>query len=431
MKLERHLLFIARGTEIGGERRVWDTLIGGLSSRGYVVHCAVLGSGTDAAQDWGAAGALVTEFDTGRPLTAPVSKALFGKTSSLSKRAIQQLRLVGALTELARQSQVSRIVVQSTLELPMAALVARKCDIPVFWMMPQAVSDKHPMDINRRTYALLGRRANLVALANSHYTLGTLGDHAFPKKVVHLGVDTHAFSPVKQDHDAVTAIRATFGEAASDGVFGLFARLVPQKGLGVLVEALGVLAADGLRPNILVCGGPLDSEYVASVKSRSKRLGVDSQLRFEGPVGNVALYYAACDVVLSAYLGAEGFGLSVVEAMAMQTPVLAHRAGGPGETVVDGQTGWLIDRPNPDSFARGLRRALADRHLWADMGTDARMHVLRYFSEDKMLDRLEDVWSASSYSNSTSSSPLPRAPEDSQSRDPRPTQGQGSGQPPT
>ncbi|MZQ91246.1 glycosyltransferase [Frigidibacter albus] len=394
MTQQKRLLFIASGTEGYGVRRVWDSLVGGLTARGYTVQVALLTSGAGGAQDWRAMGAEITQIAPGASLQN-AGEARWGKAAALGSRALTQFRMIGRLTALARQIAAERIVIQSPLEVPMAALVARRCGIPLYWMMPNGVSDTYPLDINRRLYALLGRHANLTALANSRYTLGTLGTlgaRAVQAQVVHLGIDVQAFAPERWDPAATAELRRSAGLRGEGAVLGLFARLVPSKGLGVLVEALGLLATEGQRPEVLICGGPLDSDFASSVMSRAQELGVRKQLFFQGPIRDIGPWYAASDIILNTRLDPEPFGLSVIEGMAMAKPILAHQAGGPAETVLDGQTGWLITSPDPASFATALRRALADRPRWSEMGQAARAHVALQFSEERMLDRLEAVW---------------------------------------
>jgi glycosyltransferase involved in cell wall biosynthesis len=60
--------------------------------------------------------------------------------------------------------------------------------------------------------------------------------------------------------------------------------------------------------------------------------------------------------------------------------VLVHVRGGPGETVIDGQTGWHIARADVPGIAEGIVRMLDDRSKWKSMGAASRMHAVRLFS---------------------------------------------------
>ena len=83
---------------------------------------------------------------------------------------------------------------------------------------------------------------------------------------------------------------------------------------------------------------------------------------------------------MNSRLGAEPYGLTIVEAMLMQRPVLAYATGGPSETIEDERTGWLIQSPSVTAYQEGIKRALAARSEWAEMGCYARDRALRLFS---------------------------------------------------
>jgi len=67
--------------------------------------------------------------------------------------------------------------------------------------------------------------------------------------------------------------------------------------------------------------------------------------------------------------------------------VLAHALGGPAETVLDGETGWHTPGASVDDFAAGIRRALAERDRWAQMGARAREIALQRYAIDGYVDR--------------------------------------------
>lgn len=87
---------------------------------------------------------------------------------------------------------------------------------------------------------------------------------------------------------------------------------------------------------------------------------------------------AALTVVSSRY---ETFSMTVVEAMAAGSPLIASRAGGIKEIVSDGRTGLLFDAEDSDGLADQIERLLADRELAAQLGTAARAQVIAHYSE--------------------------------------------------
>src|SRR6266536_1259610 len=141
--------------------------------------------------------------------------------------------------------------------------------------------------------------------------------------------------------------------------------LQPRKDPAVAVEALALLG-DGAPRLVLV--GP-DKGGRADAERAAERHGVAGLVEFRGhvPQEELAELYrgAACLVFPSRY---EGFGLPVLEAMASGTPVVAAAAGAVPE--VAGDAAILVEPGNPEAFADGVRRALADRERLVAAGLE-------------------------------------------------------------
>lgn len=89
----------------------------------------------------------------------------------------------------------------------------------------------------------------------------------------------------------------------------------------------------------------------------------------------------------------EHFGIVPLEAMLVGTPVLAANEGGPTETVISGQTGWLRDVSKVSDWTEVMRIALEDgdgEQRLKDMGKWGRERVIAEFSKEKMAERLEE-----------------------------------------
>lgn len=383
MAVQKHdnALFLVVGGEGYGVRRVWEGLIRGFRKRDRGVTLAVLES--DKVGRWQSIASDIEVISPSwRATPVAIKKSGLSKAVSLVRRSTSQVKVARWLRSYARKANITTIIVGSPQEVILAGLVARGTTIKVFWTLPNSVSSTYPLDLNRRIYRYLFNHMNVVPLSNSHYTDSTLGKGDFRRHVLHLGIDPARFSPDLPQ----TLSRADLGIPEDVPLLGLFARMTPEKGQRTLVEALARIPEP---VHVVICGGPMDTPYAKDLQARVSELGLQDRVHFQGPQAEVVSYYQICDVVLNTRLDPEPFGMSVIESMAMEKPVLAHKAGGPSETVLDGQTGWLIDAPTVDAFAEGLARMLRDRARWPEMGRAGRARVHEHFSEDCMLERLD------------------------------------------
>jgi colanic acid/amylovoran biosynthesis glycosyltransferase len=88
----------------------------------------------------------------------------------------------------------------------------------------------------------------------------------------------------------------------------------------------------------------------------------------------------------------EGFCNAVLEAQAMQRPVVCSDAGGLPENVVDGLTGFVVRRRDPAAIADRLAQLAADCALRRRMGEAGRRRVLESFTLHRQLDALEAMY---------------------------------------
>jgi glycosyltransferase involved in cell wall biosynthesis len=161
-------------------------------------------------------------------------------------------------------------------------------------------------------------------------------------------------------------------------------RLTAQKSLGRALEV--VAAADGV--SLLVAGEGPDRE---ALEARARELGIQDRVRFLGPQPRervVELFRAADATILSSSW--ENFPHTVVEALAVGTPVLAMEAGGVAEVVRDGVNGLLVPAGDTDALAEAVRRYFGDAVLRERLRGQATESVADY-SADRVFSRLEDV----------------------------------------
>ena len=133
------------------------------------------------------------------------------------------------------------------------------------------------------------------------------------------------------------------------------------------------------------------------IVEEAKRLKVADRVRLFGEVDQdtlVALYHAADVFALPGIAiggSMEGFGMVFLEAAAAGKVSIAGNAGGSGEAVVNGVTGFVVDGSNIDGLAAILKRILEDDSLRTEMGESARERAAREFDWPIVLKRLHRV----------------------------------------
>jgi phosphatidylinositol alpha-1,6-mannosyltransferase len=138
----------------------------------------------------------------------------------------------------------------------------------------------------------------------------------------------------------------------------------------------------------IVGGGQGYSELKQLISS----LGITDSVHLTGPVSDEELteLYAGAAVYAMPSEG-EGFGLVFAEAMARGLPCIASRSDAGQEVVVDGVTGFTVDREKPDELLRAVCTLLGDEDLRRRMGGAGRRRVIEKFSLASFNDRMERV----------------------------------------
>lgn len=193
-------------------------------------------------------------------------------------------------------------------------------------------------------------------------------------EVVPPGVDHAFFSPGDR-----AGARAAVG--LDDRPTLLFVgRIQPLKGLTVAVEALAQLQRTDAR--LVVVGGASGRDGAAEmqrVRSLVTDLGLTERVSFVEPQPHHVLstWYRSADVVLVPSRS-ESFGLVALEAAACGVPVVASSVGGLRTLVIDGRTGFLVDRRDPAAKAAKIDELLGDPEMAAAMGESAVLHAANY-----------------------------------------------------
>lgn len=220
-----------------------------------------------------------------------------------------------------------------------------------------------------------------------------LGGDVPPMVVVPPGADLERFRPLGPSERA--SARERFGLPAHGPVVVSVSRLVPRKGMDVLLEATAALASS--HPDLVVAIGG-EGRDRPRLERLARRLGAPA--RFLGRVADddlpalVGCADVAAMLCRDRWLGLEqeGFGIVFLEAAAAGVAALAGRSGGAEDAVLDGVTGLVADRPADAVVAReALARLLDDADLRQRLATTARERAVDELSYDRLAGVLADA----------------------------------------
>jgi glycosyltransferase involved in cell wall biosynthesis len=98
------------------------------------------------------------------------------------------------------------------------------------------------------------------------------------------------------------------------------------------------------------------------------------------------------DVVVHASIRPEPFGMVLIEGMLMGKPVVASKAGGPLDIVIDGETGFLVEPADPRSMAESILLLLQEPQLRESMGSKGRARIVEHFSSQRHAGQMAAIY---------------------------------------
>lgn len=195
-----------------------------------------------------------------------------------------------------------------------------------------------------------------------------------------LGIDTERFRP-----------RRLPMRAREVGVILHPARMLPWKGVHVSVDMFAELRRRGVAARLIVTDTQRIIDWDEETSSYRKQIieslrsqGIAEMVEFRSvPYGEMHRLYDEADIVIYPTIGDEPYGLVPLEAMSMARPVVASRSGGITETIVEGETGFLVERGDSVALADRVEQLLRNPELSQRMGQAGRRHVLVNFNGHK------------------------------------------------
>ena len=286
---------------------------------------------------------------------------------------IPDSRAVSQLAGWAKRDAVDLLHLHSAKAGYLGRLAAQAAELPAIYT-PHAFPFQRTTDAFRALYRIIERRmaahtARIICVSDGERR-EALHAGLPPAKltVIPNGLDLSRWQPPTRL--ARREARQTLRIADDEVVIGAMARLVPQKGIDLLVQACEDLLPDFPRARILIWG---DGPQRKMLRSMARRMRLP-QIQFMGETRDPLSAYAVMDVYCAPSRW-EGCPYALLEAMACALPVVASDIPGHTDFITEGQNGVLCESDLPGPLAGALRITLADEDIRDAFGAAALQQV--------------------------------------------------------
>ncbi len=294
------------------------------------------------------------------------------------------VRVLWRLTKLLRERRIEAVVtVGAGDKMFWGRLAAWRARVPV--VISALHSTGWPDGINWLNRRLTSITDGFVAVAQPHAQY-LIEEERLPADRVHVipnGVDTEKFHPQLAPDD----VRAELGLPLTAPMAGIVAVLRPEKNHEMFLRVVARVRREVPDAHFLIIG---DGPRRPKLESLAAELGITDCVHFLGHRANIPELLTALDVFLLTSHN-EANPVSILEVLASGKPVVATRVGSIPETVIDGETGYLIEPGAELAMSRRVTELLQNPAKSQWLGIAGRKLIIEHWSVDRMVVGYEDL----------------------------------------
>ncbi|MCY3723495.1 MAG: glycosyltransferase family 4 protein [Candidatus Poribacteria bacterium] len=366
-----NILYLDSGSGIGGGQRSLLLLLNLLDKDRFTPYVGCLGGSRFAAEVEKMEASVV-------PLSLP---AAHNKTDKVQRFTLgdllddfRQLGVILQLHQTVKRYAIDLIHANSLSVALLGGIVARINRIPIVMHKRYATS----YGILDRICERLLHRVILVSEATRWNFAPTA-----KQTLIYNGVNLEAFQASAEE---VETLRSELFPNASDTsiVTGVVTRITPEKGIHFLVRAIAELKGR-IDTKLLIVGGPYfqkDIDYMNELKQEVVDLGVEDSVIFTGFLSDTRVVTSLLDVMLVPSIIPEACPRTIIEAMAVGTPVISTPLGGSKELVTP-ETGILVPPEDASAIADAIATLATDQKRLRAMGEASRNRAEQLFNSEK------------------------------------------------
>lgn len=203
-----------------------------------------------------------------------------------------------------------------------------------------------------------GEKIIAVSQYVKNHIINTYGINTDKIEVIYRGVDTEYFDPQKISPERLDKLKSEWGIRDKKPVIFMPGRITRWKGQNFLIDSLKKLPTRNYYC-IIAGDNKGHDDYMEELQNKIKKYSLPENIRIVKATNDMPAAYMIADAVISASLRPESFGRIVPEAQAMGRPVIATKIGGSLETIIDGETGFLVKPGDTDRMAELIYKVIS------------------------------------------------------------------------
>jgi len=309
-----------------------------------------------------------------------------------SKNPLVIRKNIAALAKVIRSRRIGLVHARSRAPAWSARSAAQRCGVPFMTTFHGTYNFNNPAKKAYNAIMAKGERVIAISKFIGRHIVENYDTPEGRVRVIPRGIDIDTFNPDAVSPERMIQLSQSWRLPDDAPVIMLPGRLTRWKGQSVLIEAARRLGRADVRV-LLVGDDQGRTGYRDELEAQIARIGTEGIIHLTGPCRDMAAAYMLANVVVCPSTDPEAFGRVAAEGHAMGRPVIASDHGGARETVISGETGWLVPPGDADALAQALRTALAmtseDRDTVAQR---AIAHVRKNFTKQKMCAATLDVY---------------------------------------
>ncbi len=309
-----------------------------------------------------------------------------------SKNPLTMKQNVKRLINIAQDQKVDIIHARSRAPAWSAWHAARKTN--KFFVTTFHGTYGHSNWFKRRYNEIMTKGDRVIAISDfiAGHILRIYGIPSSNIRIIPRGIDIKKFSPNNVSQERRIKLASEWRLPDGKPIIILPARLTRWKGHTVFLKAIKKLGRNDIQ--CLIVGSDHGrKDYRRELERQIEIYGMQENIQVVGHCNDMPAAYMLADIVVSASTDPEAFGRIMIEGQSLGRLVIGTNHGGSTETVIEGQTGWLIKPNDPDILAETINKVLNLTELQREkISKTASEHIQRYYSKEIMCAKTLDVY---------------------------------------